>query len=120
MTNTTQTQIISRDERRAFEAAWIAYVGTGKADAPTFILQALLRGRDPKRGFSPITNGTKLANGQTAWQGYRHALAELRWRLGSYVAAVWPDLMGKGLGPTRYEAIVADLAAALDLLKKEA
>ena len=120
MTNTNQTQMISRDERRAFDAAWMAYVGTGKADAPTFILQALLRGRDPKRGFSPITNGTKLANGQTAWQGYRQALAALRWRLGSYVASVWPDLMGKGLGPTRYEPLVADLAKTLDLLAKEA
>lgn len=120
MTNTTQTQLISRDERRTFDAAWIAYVGTGKATAPAFILQAILRGRDPKRGFSPITNGTKLANGQTAWQGYRQALGELRWRLGSYVADVWPDLMGNGLGPNRYETLVADLAKTIDLLKKEA
>ncbi|KVP96941.1 hypothetical protein WJ97_14060 [Burkholderia ubonensis] len=120
MNTQTQNHLISRDERRAFEAAWRAYVATGKADAAAFILQAILRGRNPKLGFTPVTNAVKLANGQFAWQGYSAALSQLRGQLGSYVHAIWPELMGKGLGSTRYESLVKELAAALEQLKREA
>lgn len=33
-----------------------------------FAVYATLRGRDPNKGFTPITNGRKLANGQSANQ----------------------------------------------------
>lgn len=120
MNTQTQNLLSSRDERRAFEAAWRGYVAAGKADAPAFILQAILRGRDPKRGFTPVTNAVKLANGQSAWQGYTAALSQLRGLLGNYVHTIWPELMGKGIGPTRYEPIVRELATVLDQLKREA
>lgn len=120
MNTQTQNHLISRDERRAFETAWRAYVATCKADAPAFILQAILRGRDPKRGFTPVTNAVKLANGQFAWQGYTAALSQLRGLLGNYVHTIWPDLMGQGIGPNRYESLVKELATALDQLKREA
>lgn len=120
MTATTTTTILTRDERRAFEAAWRAKHAAGTADAADFILQALLRERDPMKGFTPISRPTKLANGCTAWQGYRHALALLRHQLGARLHAIMPALMGPGLGPTRYEDILKTLAERIDTLPKEA
>ncbi len=114
------THIISRDERRAFEAAWRTHVSSGKATAAAFILQAVLRGRDPKRGFTAVSSAAKLANGQRAWQGYEQALTQLRQYLGTYVNVVWPELMGKGLGPTRYESLLRDLRPLIDRLQKGA
>jgi hypothetical protein len=115
----TQTQaahaLISRDERRAFEADWRAFVATREASAPAFLLQALIRGRDPKRGFTPVTNAAKLANGQWAWQGYESALFSLRYNPSHFLRAIWPSL-----DATRFEAILAELTAKLDLMKKEA
>lgn len=114
----TQSELISRDERRAFEAAWRAYVATRTANAPAFLLQALIRGRDPKRGFTPVTNTAKLANGQWAWQGYEGALFSLRYNPRRYLQAIWPQL--QSTDAARFETIVAELSARLDLLKKEA
>jgi hypothetical protein len=118
MNTQTQNELISRDERRAFEAAWSAYVATRAATAPAFLLQALIRGRDPKRGFTPVTNAAKLANGQWAWQGYESALFSLRYNPGHYLQAIWPQLQSQDAA--RYDTLVAELAARLDLLKKEA
>ncbi len=108
-------ELISRDERRTFESDWRAYVATCEADAPAFLLQALIRGRDPKRGFTPVTNAAKLGNGQWAWQGYEGALFRLRYNPSHFLRAIWPSL-----GATRFDAILSDLTAKLDLLKTEA
>lgn len=118
MNTQTQDFLISRDERRAFEAAWRNYVATGKADAPAFILQAIFRGRDPKRGFAPVTNAVKRANGQATWHGYRTALSQLRWHPDQYVQALWPEL--KAQSPARYEAILKSLAPVVAQLQREA
>lgn len=115
----SQKFLISLDERKAFELAWRSHLVTCKPDASAFILQALLRGANPRAGFAPISNAVKLANGQRAWQGYHAALSKLQRRLAEYVHCVWPALMGPGIGPTRFEAIVRDLAALIDQLKQE-
>lgn len=114
----TQSELISRDERRAFQAAWRTYVATRTASAPAFLLQAIIRGRDPKRGFTPVTNTAKLANGQWAWQGYEAALFSLRYNPAHHLQTIWPQL--QDADATRFEALVAELGARLDLLKKEA
>jgi hypothetical protein len=108
-------ELISRDERRTFEADWRAYVATREASAPAFLLQALIRGRDPKRGFTPVTNTAKLANGQWAWQGHEAALFSLRYNPSHFLRTIWPSL-----DAARFDAILSELTAKLDLLKKEA
>jgi hypothetical protein len=114
----TQSELISRDERRAFEAAWRAYVAAGTANAPAYLLQAIIRGRDPKRGFTPVSNQLKLANGQWAWQGYEGALFSLRYNPAHHLQVIWPQM--QSVEVARFEALVAALSARLDLLKKEA
>lgn len=42
------------------------------------LLYNLLKGRDLKCGFSPITNKNKLANGQQEWGGFNRALSNLK------------------------------------------
>jgi len=117
MNTQTTTELISRDERRAFDAAWLAYLATRTASAPAFLLQAILRGRDPKRGFTPVTNAAKLANGQWAWQGYERALFSLHYNPRHYLQAIWPHLQDDA---ARFEALATALAERLDLLMKEA
>lgn len=120
MTATTTTTILTLDERRAFEAAWRAKHAAGTADASDLILQALLRERDPMKGFTPISRPTKLANGCTAWQGYQHARALLRHQLGARLHALMPELMGQGMGPTRYEDLLKALAERIAAQPTEA
>lgn len=115
----TQTLITSKDEHFAFESAWREFIALKKADSAAFVLQALLRGRDPRKGFTPISNTHKLANGQRPMEGYWHAVSLLSDRLGYYVQKVWPQLMEEEVGPTRYEPIVKELAERIAQLKRE-
>lgn len=41
------------------------------------IAYAIARGKDPSKGFSPITNPNKLSNGCTPWQTYNAHLRRL-------------------------------------------
>lgn len=105
--------LLSRTERREFDAAWRKYCA-GRAMPPAaLILQALLRDRSPRAGFTPITNATKLANGQRAWQGYDWALADARRRAAVLLAEIWPTRMGPGHVAGRHESLARELAALL-------
>jgi len=115
--NYTPSFFLTRQERQQFESAWRVQVAQRELRAPSFLLQALLRGRDPLRGFSPVTNANKLGNGQHAWQGYREALAQLHAQPGWHLNKLWPQLMGESLGPTRYEAVLAELKPMLAQLR---
>ena len=44
------------------------------------IIYNLIRGFDAKRGFTEITNRTKLSNGANPWAGFESAKADARWR----------------------------------------
>lgn len=76
-TITTAESILSAEERRELRRTW-GELHAKKALRPQdIVLYALLRGACPKKGFTPITNTVKLANGMSAWQGYRDAVARL-------------------------------------------
>lgn len=66
--------LLSTEEHRALLRAWPAIHASREAQAADFLLYALLRGKDPRAGFTPIRNPVKLANGQQAWGGFRSAL----------------------------------------------
>lgn len=105
--------LLSRAERREFDVAWRKYC-TGRAMPPAaLILQAVLRDRLSCAGFTPITNATKLANGQRAWQGYEWALADARRRTAALLAEIWPSAMGPGHVSGRHESLARELAAVL-------
>lgn len=86
------TLSITRDERQQLDAVWRARVSRSRPAAAAFLLLAVLRGQDPLRGFTPITNLMKLANGQRPRQGYLRALASLAWQLENLLAALWPEM----------------------------
>lgn len=80
--NTTQTKLYpglfaSHAEYKAYQARFKALAHSRKLTAADMLLHAILMGKDPKCGFTPITNAKKLANGAQADLAYmlaRHAL----------------------------------------------
>ena len=63
--------IITKEEYLNVLSAWKQTKDHKSAD---HIIYNVLRGFDPKRGFSPITKASKLENGAQAWGGYGDAL----------------------------------------------
>lgn len=73
--NTTNTNSsLTAEERAVLFRTWRELYATREATAFDFLLYALLRGKDPRAGFTPISNANKLSNGSTADQSYRSAL----------------------------------------------
>lgn len=75
---TTKSHPISKEEFLAFSAAWRAHAAAKKNSASDHLLLAILRGKDPLRAFSPVTNATKLSNGQSAHEGLERAIEKLK------------------------------------------
>lgn len=72
------THIISKEEFLAFSAAWRALAAARKTTASDQLLHAILNGKNPLRAFAPVTNSTKLANGQSAHASLWHAFEALQ------------------------------------------
>jgi hypothetical protein len=53
---------------------------------------AIIRGADPKRGFSPIVNHAKLANGAAPWAAYDDAMRSCA-RLSDTALEPWADTL---------------------------
>lgn len=63
--------IISKEQFQQFRAAFKSKTRTTSAD---ILLYNIIRNKDPKRGFTPITSPTKLLNGMWDWQSFSHAM----------------------------------------------
>jgi len=111
--NTHTPFILSFDERRQLEAAWRARLHQGDLEPTAFALYALLRGKAPLRGFSPVSNPAKLANGYTPYQSCARALQRLHANAGWHLPRLWPELKEGSLGAGRYEEVLRALAPAL-------
>lgn len=74
ITANTTTSVLTTEERRVLFRTWRELYATRKAVAVDFLIYALLRGRDPRAGFTPISNANKLSNGSQADQSYRSTL----------------------------------------------
>ncbi len=77
-----QTHFKDKQHYIDFRARWSKLcstdTGRGRLLSPThYLVYAALRGRDWRRGFTPITNPKKLANGGRDNQGWVHALREI-------------------------------------------
>ena len=68
------------------------------------LLYNIIRGKDPERGFTPITNQRKLSGGEDAYKGKRRFIESkrsLRWILESFVKGAAPGPLAIQYGLTR-------------------
>lgn len=65
---------LSPEDLAAARALWLAASRAKSIRAESLAAWMILRGKDPKKAFSPITNPVKLANGAKAWGAYEQAL----------------------------------------------
>ena len=73
--------IISKEEYLNVIAAWNKI---SNRDTTDHIFYNVLRGHDPKRGFSPVQSPIKLANGQTPWLAFEQAKSSAVWQIRSH------------------------------------
>lgn len=81
--NVWQANFKDKQHYLDFRARWsklcspTPYPGRPELTPTHYLVYAALRGRDWRRGFTPITNPHKLANGGRDDQGWVHALRAL-------------------------------------------
>lgn len=122
MTTTNTTPILTTEERAVLSRTWREFYAAGPAEAFDFLLYALLRDKDPSRGFTPISNKNKLNNGSTADQCYRRTLLTASniagHRLSPKLRKLFPDMTAE-----RSAELIGAIWAAATVLyygKKEA
>lgn len=80
---TTTTYILSKEQYQLFNEKFIEAANAKSLTSAHMILNNILRNKDARRGFTPITNTNKLNHGAAAWQGYlearSHLISDLRW-----------------------------------------
>mgnify|MGYP003583156938 CR=1 FL=1 len=80
---TNTTFILSKEQYQLFNEKFIEAANAKSLTSANMILNNILRNKDVRRGFTPITNTTKLNHGTNAWQGYlearSHLISDLRW-----------------------------------------
>lgn len=75
----TQRFFLVEDGFSLMRKRWSELVNTGhKPSSTELLLYMILRGRDYRKAFSPVTNETKLFNGQNPNQGLNSAMGRLR------------------------------------------
>jgi len=67
----------TKEDYLAFRAAWAKASQQGRLFASHHLMYNLIRGKNPERGFTPITKFTKLTNGHTV----NGALVDAAWSL---------------------------------------
>lgn len=75
------TFIFDKPAFQTLQATFKQYANQNSNSASDMILYNIIRGKDIKRGFTPITNSNRLANGADPWYGYKSALSNLRWNI---------------------------------------
>lgn len=55
-------------------ASWKNAAKAKSINSASIAAWALIRGANPKKGFAPITNANKLANGHEPWAAYTQAM----------------------------------------------
>ena len=68
-----RTHALSTESFEQARAAWKTAAREKRLSAASLAAWAIIRGADPKKGFAPITNSVKLANGACAWGAFEEA-----------------------------------------------
>lgn len=80
---TKTTFVLFKEQYQLFNEKFIEAANAKSLTSANMILNNILRNKDARRGFTPITNTTKLNHGTNAWQGYlearSHLISDLRW-----------------------------------------
>lgn len=74
---TNTTFILSKEQYQLFNEKFIEAANAKSLTSANMILNNILRNKDARRGFTPITNSNKLNHGANAWQGYDDARSQL-------------------------------------------
>lgn len=115
ITTPVAVSLLTTEEHRALLRAWPAIHASREAQAADFLLYALLRGKDPRAGFTPICNPVKLANGQLAWGGFQSALLRLvNQRAVAHLTRVLP-----GASKERLQDLAALIGVRVQLLREQ-
>jgi hypothetical protein len=96
--------ISSRQEFEFFKQAFKEKARNKQITAEDILLYNIIRGKDLDRGFTPVTNPTKLANGEDAYSGMRRLVESkrnLRWTLESFSRGSAPGASAIQYGLTR-------------------
>lgn len=95
----TQRFFLVEDGYSLMRKRWSELVnGDHKPSSRELLLYMILRGRDYRKAFSPVTNGTKLFNGQNPDQGLNSAMSGLRRKkdLEELVNRLFKDIVDHG------------------------
>lgn len=92
--------IINKDQYLAVKSNWKRYINSHSP--VSHIAYNILRGFEPSRGFTKITNPNKLCNGASAWSSFDRAKKDLIHRL-TYRDARTAD--GWGMSDERRNAL---------------
>lgn len=76
---TTFPANISREQFTAFRTTFRALANAKALTSTDILINNLIRGLPADRGFHPISNATKLANGADEWFGFNLAKSDFRW-----------------------------------------
>lgn len=76
------------------QACWKAAAKAKTITSSSIAAWAIIRGANPKKGFAPITNAVKLANGASPWAAFDEAIGSCSRCSGSALAP-WAELLGK-------------------------
>ena len=75
------TYIYTKEQFLQFNERFVQAANNKNISASDMILFNILRNKDSRCGFSPITNQRKLGSGTKEWQGFDAACRDLRYRL---------------------------------------
>ena len=73
----TTNFILNKEQYQLFHEKFIEAANAKSLTAGNMILNNILRNKDVRRGFTPITNPSKLGHGMDAWQGFIDARQQL-------------------------------------------
>ena len=101
---TSSQFVASKEEFLFIQQAFKEKARIKNITAVDILLYNVIRGKDLERGFTPITNPTKLSGGEDAYGGKRKFIESkrsLRWILESFVRGAAPGPLAVQYGLTR-------------------
>lgn len=78
---TTPSYLFSRDQFQSFRTYFRTCAADRQLEPTDMLLYNMIRGLPLDRGFSPITNPIKIANGAAPYLSFEQAKSTLRWTL---------------------------------------
>lgn len=104
---TQPTIEISRTQIRDFVIAFRKRATLGNISSLDILVYNLVRGLPADRGFSPVTNSNKLANGHRANDGFNNAVSQFKFR------TTWRDEHRAALAKQYHDILTSEQLLAL-------